>query len=391
MRRIYIFTLLLVTFASYANVFQFFAGISYSNPAELFKVKTNEVILGGTGFNLNGHFTGSALNFNTFNYDYGSSTTQDANLLPYGRIATRINDKLVFGVDITEPFNSNLYWGSTEVTRYASTETLMTDVDVSPRFSLNLTPKTYVGAGLNFNFLKNNETNWMLPTGPTTYDKLYNRSSSFGLGYDLGWYYLINQTNFLSVSFYSPVKHETRGESIFHGNISNDLAFTFSFPSTTNINYVHIFSPQWLVSLQTFRTDWSVNQFAPYLNTAATPPLARDYIFPVKYKASWAFNAAARRQVSETLGLTFIGLVDYGPERDNLRPVNFPSDTIYFLALATDYHLTKSTSLELLYGHGFSKTLIQNKIAVNNSEMPFTTGRVRINVDVVDLKIKIQM
>lgn len=381
---------LLASLQAQANVFQFFTGISYSNPAELFKIQQNEMILGGTGFNLNGKYSGSALNFNSFNYDYGSSATQNTNILPYGRIATRLNKQMVFGVDVTEPFNSNLYWGRNAVTRYASTETLITDVDISPRISIALSPTLYLGGGLNFNFLKNNETNWALPTGLTSYDTLVNRSSGFGLGYNVGAYYIINEQNFLGAVYYSAVEQDTYGTSQFNGQFNNNLHFRFHFPSTTNISYVHLFSQDWLINLQIFRTQWGINQYARYYNTAARDPLPSDFIFPVKYRDSWAYNAAIRHQFTEKLGLTFIGLIDTGPERDYLRPVNFPSDNIYFLALAADYHLNKNTSLELIYGHGYSETLINNQVILGGRTLPLTSGRIHFNVDVVDLRIKTQ-
>lgn len=380
----------LLSFSANANVLQYFTGISYSNPAELFQVTKNELILGGTAFYVKAKFVGSALNLNSFRYEQGVSDTKRVSLLPYGRIAKRVNDKLVLGVDVTEPFHSNLDWGDRAFTRYAATQTLMTDVDISPRFSFSITPKFYVGAGANFNFLKNNETNWALPENATQYANLINRTSSFGIGGNFGVYYMVNQTNFLGASYYTSIKQQTRGESLFNGTVNNNIQFNFHMPATTILNYVHIFNPTWLMSLKAFRTEWNINQYARILNTAAPPPFPQNFIFNMLYQESWAFNAAVRHQFNEKTGLTLIGVLDNGPERDNLRTINFPSDKQYFLALSADYHVSKSTSFELLYGHGFSKTLIGNTIPVNGQALPFTTGRVRINADVVDLKLKIQ-
>ena len=49
-----------------ANIIQYFTGISYNNPAELFQVKHNDLLLGGTLIDPLGRFTGQGLNFNTF-------------------------------------------------------------------------------------------------------------------------------------------------------------------------------------------------------------------------------------------------------------------------------------------------------------------------------------
>ncbi|KTC86321.1 OmpP1/FadL family transporter [Legionella brunensis] len=380
----------LTSISSHANVLQYFTGITYSNPAELFKVKKNDFLIGATGFYADVRFAGSVLNFNTFQYDNGVSASRRFSLLPYGRIATRVNDKLVIGVDVTQPFHSNLIYGDDAFTRYAVTDTLMTDVDISPRFSFNAFPKLNVGAGLNFNFLKDNETNWALPISQTAYTKFVNRTSGFGVGYDLGAYYMANSSNFFGATYYSSIKQKTRGESIFNTSVSNDLVFNFRMPTTTVLNYVHLFNPKWLASFQVFCSQWNANQYARIRNTAAPPPFGPNFTFTMKYNASWAYAAAVRKQQSENLGLTLIGLIDDGPERDHLRTLNFPSDTQYFLALGADYHLSKTATMEMLYGHVISNTTINNFLPLNGQQTPFTTGRVRINADVFELRFKLQ-
>lgn len=380
--------LCLSALSAQANVIQYIAGISYSNPAELFKVQKTDFIIGGTSFYTNGRFSGNAFNFNTFQYDSGVSNTNRFSFLPYGRIAKRWNDKLVFGVDVTQPIHSNLVWGANAITRYAATDTLATDVDISPRLSFSVTRQLYIGAGLNFNFLQNNESNWAMPISQTEYAKLINRTSGFNVGYDLGMYYAFNQSTFFGAAFFSAIKQDTRGTSWLADRVNNNLSFDFSIPATSVFSLTHIFSPKWLVNLQALRTDWSVNQYVRFNHTAAEP---ENFSFPMMFSKSWAYIGALRRQLNEKTGLTLIGVVDYGPERDELRTINFPADTQFFLALSADYHLTKATSFELLYGHGFSKTLTAKTFEFNGQVMPLTCGRVQMNADVLDLKIRIQV
>jgi long-chain fatty acid transport protein len=373
-----------------ANVIQYITGISYSNPAELFKVKQNEFIIGATGFYTQGVFKGSALNFNTFQYDSGISTTNRVSVLPYGRLATRYNDKLVFGVDVTQPIHSNLAWGQHSITRYASSANLITDIDISPRASFSLSKNLYVGAGMNFNFLKNNESDWALPISPTKYATLRNQSSWFDLGYNLGMYYLIDQTNFFGAAFFSYINENTHGPSTLAGNATN-MRFDFNIPSTAVFTYVHLFNQNWLTSLQAIRSGWNINQFVYFKNTASLPPSPVDYTFPMKFRSSWSYIAAVRHQLNEKTGLTLIGMIDDSPARNELRTVNFPADTQYFLALVADYHVTKTSSFELLYGQGYSKTIISNTVNVNGQIFPLSPGRIKLQANVVDLKFKIQM
>jgi long-chain fatty acid transport protein len=368
----------LVCISSHANVIQYFTGLSYQNPAELFKVKNTEFIIGAAAFNTQGRFNGSQLNFNTFQYDVGEAKTNTYSALPYGRIAKRFNDRWVFAVDVTQPFHSNLNWGNNSFTRYAATQTLLTDVDISPRASFSINRSWYIGGGLNFNFLKNNETNWALPSGATSSANMINRTSGFGLGFDVGVFHALNQTNFLGLTYYSRIRQNTSGTSTFVDNVDTRLEFNFKMPSTTILNYVHIFNEKWLTSLSLFHVNWAANQYAVFTNTSAQPPLNQNFTFAMKFRRAFAYLGALRYQYNESLGLTAIGMVDDGPERDELRTINFPADTQYFVGLAADYHLNKTTTLEFLYGYGFENTMTNNKVAIAGQALPFNTGRVKI-------------
>lgn len=374
--------------ASHANVIQYFAGISYNNPSDLFKVKKGVFLLGGTGSYADLRFKGNVLNFNTFQYDSGINYSRTYTLMPYGRLAKRLNDKAVIALDVTQPFNSNLDWGTDAFTRYAATQNYLTDVDVSPKMSYAVNQHLQVGAGINFNFLLNNEVNWAFPTGQLTSENLINKSKSFGLGFNLGATYIVNETNFIGLTYYSRIRQNTTGYSVLGSNYSDNLLFSFNMPATTILSYVHIFNPTWLISLQGFQSEWNANQYARIFNTAAPAPYS-NFVFDMHFDRSYAFLAALRNQFSEKLGITFAGMIDDGPEQNNLRTIVFPSDTQYFLGLVGDYQLSNKTTIELLYGHVFSHPSIQNRVVANGTSIPFTTGQVNINANVLDLKIKI--
>lgn len=367
-----------------ANVIQYFTGISYSNPSGLFKVKDNELIFGGTFFYTNVVFTGEVLNFNTGQYGSGRNGSYTTSLLPYGRIAKRVNDKLVLAVDVTQPFHSNLNFGEDSFTRYAVTHNLLTDTDISPRLSLSLSKRLHVGAGLNLNFLKNNEVNFALPTGPVSYDTLVNRASGFGQGFNLGVTYGLSQRDFLEATYYSKIKQNTSGYSRFNNNVSNDHNFSFYMPSTTVLSYTHLFNKAWLLNLNAFYVQWNANQFVR-LNDTAAPQ--KNFVFPMMFDPSWAFLGVIRHQYNEKLGLAIVGMVDNGPEKDNIRPLVFPSDRQYFIGLSAEYNIKENSSLQITYGHGFSNTTLNNTVQVDGTTIPFTIGKVNIDADVLELKL----
>ena len=378
---------IMVSTSLHANVIQYYTGLSYNNPSDLFKVKDNELIFGGSAFYVDMDFTGSALNFNTGQYEHGSSFTRRTSLLPYGRIAKRYNQNMVFSIDVTQPFHSNLDWGEDAFTRYANTHNLLTDTDFSPKVEYSFSQKFHVGAGVNFNFLKNNEVNFALPTGPTTYDTLVNRTSGFGVGFNLGATLALSQQDFVDLTYYSKIKQNTRGYSQFNGQVSNNHSFTFNMPETTLIGYTHLFNQQWLANVKAIYTEWDINQYVRLYDTAAQPA---DFVFPVMFKPSWAFFGVIRNQYNEKLAVSLAGMLDRGPERDQFRNLAFPSYDQYFLAVSGEYMVKKGTVLQLIYGHGWSNPPINNQVTINGNTVPLTTGKVRINADVLDLRLKIE-
>lgn len=368
-----------------ANVIQYYTGISYNNPSDLFKVKDNELIFGGTGFYVNMEFNGSSLNFNSGQYEQGTSYTRTTSLLPFGRIAKRYNEQLVFAIDVTQPFHSNLVWGDDAFTRYANTHNLLTDTDFSPKVEYSFNQKFHIGAGLNLNFLKNNEVNFALPTGPTTYDTLVNRTSGFGTGFNLGATLALSQQDFVDLTYYSRIKQRTRGYSQFNGRVSNNHTFTFYMPETTLIGYTHLFNQRWLANVKAIYTEWDKNQYVRLYNTAA-----EHFTFPMMFKPSWAFFGVVRNQYNEKIAFSLAGMLDRGPERDQFRNLAFPSYEQYFLAVSAEYMVKKGTTLQLIYGHGWSNPPINNQVTVNGQTFPLTTGKVNINADVLDLRLKIE-
>ncbi|KTC97098.1 outer membrane protein [Legionella geestiana] len=377
-----------LTLPAFANAIQLFTGLNYANPAELFKVQESEFIIGSVGQNLNMKFRGNSINFNTFRYDEGRATTNQTDALPYGRFARRINQKLVLGVDVTEPYFSNLRWGNNSILRYITTQTVLRDVDISPRASVALSQSLFVGAGLNINLLRNNEINFAVPTGPLSYANLINKSSATKTGFNLGAYYVVNPTNFVGVSYFSPIKMNTTGPSILNGTnvFNNDYSSPLPLPATGVLSFTHFFSKTWLANLQMFYSDWSPLKTVDLINTA----VGSDFIFQSKYRGSYAFIGVVRHQYTEKLGLSLIGVMDTNPVPSTLRSPALPSDNQYALAISSDYALTKQATLQFIYGHGVAKPRINLSAPTPAGErLQLTTGHINVNANVIDLRVKI--
>jgi len=135
-----------------------------------------------------------------------------------------------------------------------------------------------------------------------------------------------------------------------------------------------------------------MNQAVTFRNTAAPANAGGpNYTFLVEYRNSWALQVATHYQYNDKLGLLAFAMYDKGPEKDHLRPLIFPADNIFFAGFGIDYKINKKTTVELVYGHGYEATTLNNTIKLGPTTLPFSRGNVNINADVIDLKFKVEV
>jgi long-subunit fatty acid transport protein len=132
---------------------------------------------------------------------------------------------------VTQPFHSSLDWGDDSITRYAANQTLLRDYDISPKIAHSFSPNFHLAGGININYLAYNEMNWSMPSGATTYAKLTNKTSSTGIGFNVGLSYIFNPMNIFGLSYYSQIRQNSSGYSEFNGTKTTDHTFHFHFPS----------------------------------------------------------------------------------------------------------------------------------------------------------------
>lgn len=385
MRKILALFMVTQSLVAFGNVIQFLGGLSFNNTALLAQVKDSEFIIGSSVLFNRLEFNGTQLDLRNFQYPYGTSNVNTVSNLPFGRLAQRFNKEWVFAVDVTTPFHSNLDWGKRTVGRYAAAHTLLRDYDVSPKLAFQFNEKLQIGAGVNINFLENNEGNWVLPT-PVGDRLLVNQSSNVGYGFNLGFNYLISPMDQLGFVYYSRIKQRSEGTSTLGPLVNDNFQFFFNMPETMVLSYLHIFNQKWLANIQIIRTSWNINQYITFRNTAAG-----DFTFNMSFKRATAVLGVLRRQLNDKWAFSLFGMMDDGPENDRLRTLNFPSDVQYIGALSAEYFIKPSVMVQVLGGALYSKTRINNQIPspITGQMIPFTSGRVHIAAPFIEARLKI--
>jgi len=204
-----------------------------------------------------------------------------------------------------------------------------------------------------------------------------NKTSGWNYGWDAGFAFQINQSNFLNVNYYSEINFSkltgySQQSNVYQANFSDNLVV----PATWTLNLVHKPTSLWTV-VETFRyIQWSVEKNFELINSAEG-----NIIFPLNYNDSWSAQLATRYQVSEKWGVGIAAEYDSSPQSTAFRPIALPATSITLLGASLDYALTSQWSAKLQYAYIFANP------EINQAGPPAQLGHVNIGVNAVDLGV----
>ena len=353
---------------SYATSYQIFADLNFSNPAALNSVHEAEFILGGTTLFDRFHFTGTAAGVG------GTATSRTTNYFPYGRIAVRITPKLVAGLDITQPYYTNIQYPRNSVVNLFATETILRDTNFSPKISYQATERLALGLGLDINNFYNGQLNFVVPPlGVMT-----NKADSWAWGFDAGLFYVITPATFLNLTYYSKIVQHASGTSNWGPIQNNSFSADVKLPATYIANVIQMLSPIWALSATVRYTEWNTVRYLVLQNTAVGTITVPEHLYN-----NISTELATHYQLNEKWGV--LGAIDYEP---NMQPTytrnpGLPSYTRVYPSIGADYELIKGVKAKLIYAHVFSKTPINMSIASG----AHIQGHSYLNADAIDFSI----
>lgn len=355
---------------AYATSYQVFANIAFSNPAALNSVKQGEFIVGGTSMFSRFHFTGTAAGVG------GSTTSRTSDVLPYGRIAIRLSPQWVAGVDITQPYYTDIQYPRNSVVNLFATETFIRDTNYSPKISYQVTKRLALGLGFDANNFYNGQLNFAVPP----FGVLVNKADSWAYGWDAGLFYVITPATFLNLSYYSKIVQHASGKSTWGPFTNNRLSADVKLPATYIANIIQMISPLWALSASIRYVQWDTVTYTVLQNTALA---GATITVPDLFFNNVSAQLATHYQINNKWAV--LGAIDYEPnvQPTATRNVGLPTYTRVIPAIGGEYELTKGLKAKLIYAHAFSKAPIDMSIATGQH----MHGHDYVNVDAVDFSI----
>lgn len=317
----------------YASAGVVFSPYTYVNPASMSLVKKFSLTLGGGEFFLNTKFRGTNAGIT------GKSSANKNSFLPYGQIMYRLAPKWVVGVDVSTPLFYNYFNFKSGPLAGIKAEGLTKNY--SPKISYQVTDKLALGIGLDLL-----QTYGYRITQPLAVDQVLSvKASGFAVGWDAGFLYKIRPTSLLSFDYHSRIIKKLNGTSYLNGQSPTSTHIFQPMPNIISLNFLQIFSKEWLASITSRFIQWSI--FKNYLITNS--PMGRIQV-PMNYRDTWMISGFTRYQFAPQWA-TFLALEYHAnPQPLPYRPALSPADQLIAGSLGIQYMYTKKLQIQLIYG-----------------------------------------
>ncbi len=347
----------------------FDASVMQWNPGGLAMLKSKY------SFSVGGFATFTKVTFN--NKTLGNATTDNPVKTPfyfYG--ATKVSDKLAFGLGVYTPFGNTVKWGNKWQGRYLIQDIALKAVYIQPTVSYKITDKISVGAGLNI--VKGSvDLNKAFPIiNPKTKQYITDGSvningTKFQVGYNVGVYVQATENLSFGVAYRSQVDvnmgHKYADATFtlpkilpapFHAAFPNgSVATALPLPSTLTVGFAYNINEKWLIS-----ADVNFNRWSAYKNLVfdfEKDPTQKLYS---DSKRSWknaaTYRIGARYQVCKKLKLYAGAYYDETPTNKEYYSPETPGANKISLSTGFSYQINKHLSVDatILYNKG-SKNL----------------------------------
>ncbi|MBA3661125.1 MAG: outer membrane protein transport protein [Gammaproteobacteria bacterium] len=380
---------------SSASNFQNFAGINYTNPAELSILVQDASFILGYDYIIpevrwNGTITVPSPLGGPSVVTTGKASNNSNFDLPYGRFAKRINPQWVVGLDITPPFKSVIKYSPSSNARYATVNTSVQSTNYSPSVSYQFAgwlDKLSVGIGLDvmevWAALDQMYPSLTFPFGAGPDNTIRNHGSGWAYGWHAGAFYHALKGTFVGLSYFSASTSNLQGISSFTGFAdSNQLNARLKLPATTSLSVTQFFSQDWFVRGQVRLTQW--RRLRQVILNGLSGPNSSGILL-LNYHNTWEAELSTKYNFNSQFYLGGFLAYDQSPTNNTDRTLALPEVNRVVLAVAPGYKFNKAVSAELHYAHVFTvKTSPLNNVSPNNGTT--TVGKAKLSADAVGIQ-----
>lgn len=369
-----------------------------------------QVVLSGFDLYVPTTFTGTTSAPSAYGapYSYNSGLVNTASahtfsILPAMHGTYPLSERYALGISVVPAWGFREDYGSQSILRYTLQSIYTRTFDIAPSLAIKLNDQWSVGVGADINYFTvqseaSARTNGPeavpppFPPGTNTSSIQRFTAEQWKTGWHIGLLLRSSETTRIGLNYRSKILMNLQGYSGFAvpgGSTyqSGDFSISVPLPASTTLSVYHDFTPR-LAMLATVAYDqWSINKAYHAKNLVSPPttidgtPVLSDVSIEQNFSDTVDFSVGTHYRLTDKMMMR--GLIKYvaTPTNNADRDVNFPDAPKLGIHIGSRYQLTKSTAIDLVYGHAFSW---QEPI---NSTNPLTgataNGHVRSHVDFV--------
>ncbi|MGD9591214.1 MAG: OmpP1/FadL family transporter [Candidatus Berkiella sp.] len=399
------------------------ASTGYFNPAGLTRLGESEVVLSGVLINGNFDFTArsATTSFHPLFPTPGVGTFQvpggrdddpgTLNVVPTFHLSKRLDDRWIFGFNVTAPFGLDSQYNEHGIARYIATNSSVKSLDFSPSIAYEFMPCLSFGVGADALWARARLEVHTGSASPNTaitpgFADGFQKNAAEGWAY--GWHAGIMWTPRLStrvgLAFRSHLNLGAQGNSENLTPILNGTTLGFgpaegqytlsrvrsniTLPETWTLSLYHEFNDQFAATVDAAWTNWSrfhtlrlrfepnrgLPVFAGGAQVATSPGIDTDtwehfkdsrrialgMIY--KYDQNWLFR----------IGTAY----DQTPVRDEFRTARLPDSDRIWAAIGGAFKVNEAFRIDFGYAHLFFEKSSINERApfIANSDTPITSA-----------------
>lgn len=400
------------------------ASTGWYNPAGLVLIRDQQVVFGGVGVFPNMSLSGSSTyhspvpppfvvpadyvqNFSDLNGGVNA-------FVPSFHYALPLGDRATFGFSVTSPFGLATDWGPDSPVRYAATFTELITSNFSPEIGGRLTDNFSIGAGLDLQYARVKFNSMLgapnifgaLLLNPYEVDSLvYNKGSSFGVGFHAGLMGMFNDNHTrLGLNYQSKMRHVFHGYSRLSGPLANvgnifepititpnvtrsdDLTSNpVNLPDVLTMSGYHDLNEKLALLGSVVYTGWSSLKTIQLKNVQAPSVVGLGVLTQVNvnsiayqnYSDVWRVAVGANYHINDLFMLRAGAGYDASPTNNIDRDVRLPDVDRWALSVGAHYQMRPNIGFDVGYTHLFqAKDTAVNKFSALGTTTTYTVNAV---------------
>lgn len=291
-------------------------------------------------------------------------------------ITHKFNDKISAGLGVFNPFGLGIDWGDEWEGRYITTNSELQTFNINPVASYQITPNIAFAAGVDFLLLDTtlekqiNLSPYGLPDAGQRFD-----GDGYGIGYNLGILYDINEDISIGASYRSKIKVDINGDAAFDLPAGTPSLISTLFPNTGG--NAHITLPQVGqagvaykgFNRLTLETGLRWEGWSSYkeLRIKLDQPVAGSTtsIAEKNWHDAYSANLGAKYQLNNTVALLAGYLYGGNPVPDRTFDPVVPDATTHLFTVGTNIKY-KNMRIDIAYGYQLLEGRSKNNAVDDN-------------------------